>query len=289
MSAPIDVDVQHRPLNEEEISEIYAEMAKLVTEDDKPVDNLFSEKQMRLLTEPLYATPSFPGGDHPFVAMANVGLFYAMRRPPLVPDVLLSLDVRFPEEVWSKHHRSYFTWLYEKPPDLVIEVVSNTEGQELGTKLTTYAEIGILYYVVFDPQQLLNQGVLRIFELQRRSYVERDSDWFPEIGLGLKLWRGAYEGVEQEWLRWCYEDGEPVPTGAERAEQERLRAEQAQQQAEQERLRAEQAQQQAEQAQQQAEQERLRAEQAQQQAEQERLRAERLAAQLRALGIEPEN
>ncbi len=289
MSATTDVDVQHPPLTEEEIGEIYAEMAKLVTEDGAPVDNLFSEKQMRLLTEPLYATPSFPGGDHPFVAMANVGLFYAMRRPPLVPDVLLSLDVRFPEEVWSKHHRSYFTWIYEKPPDLVIEVVSNAKGEELGSKLATYAQIGILYYVVFDPQRELKQDVLHIYELQRRSYVERDSDWFPEIGLGLKLWRGAYEGVEEEWLRWCYEDGEPVPTGAERAEQaqqqadqERLRAEQAQQQAEQERLRAEQAQQQ-------AEQERLRAEQAQQQAEQERLRAERLAAQLRALGIEPED
>lgn len=240
MSATIAADIQHPPLTEEEIAEIYAEMAKLVTEDDAPLVNIFCERQMRLLTEPLYATPSFPGGDHPFVAMANVGLFYAMRRPPLVPDVLLSLDVRFPEEVWSKHHRSYFTWIYEKPPDLVIEVVSNTEGQELGSKLATYAQIGILYYVVFDPQQELKQGVLRIYELQRRSYVERDSDWFPEIGLGVKLWHGTYEGVTEEWLRWRYENGEPVPTGAERAEQERLRA-------------------------------------------------ERLAAQLRALGIEPED
>jgi Uma2 family endonuclease len=253
MSATTTVDVQHRPLNEEEIAEIYAEMAKLVTEDNKPVDNVFSEKQMRLLTEPLYAAPSFPGGDHPFVAMANVGLFYAMRQPPLVPDMLLSLDVSFPEELWAKHHRSYFTWIYEKPPDLVIEVVSNDVGNELGSKLTTYAQIGVLYYIVFDPQRILKEDVLSLYELQRRSYTERESDFFPEIGLSLKLWTGAYEGVTAEWLRWCYQDGSAVPTGAERAEQERLRAEQAQQQA-----------------------------------EQERLRAERLSAQLRALGIEPE-
>jgi len=253
MSTLTDSDIEHQPLTEEEIAAFYAEMAQLVTEDDAPMDNIFSEKQQRLLTEPLYASPPFPGGDRPFVAMANVGLFYGMRIPPLVPDMLLSLDVQFPEEVWSKHHRAYFTWMYGKPPEIVIEVVSNTEGDELGTKRETYPQIGIWFYVVFDPTQALKRGVLNVFELQRGSYVERADTWFPEIGLGLKLWHGSYEGLTADWLRWCYEDGTVVPTGAERAEQERVRAEQ----------------------------ERVRA-------EQERVRAERLAAQLRALGIEPE-
>src|SRR5262245_10523816 len=51
---------QHPPLSEEEVAFLYAEMAKLVTEDDTPVDNIFSERQQRLLTEPLYATAQFP-------------------------------------------------------------------------------------------------------------------------------------------------------------------------------------------------------------------------------------
>jgi hypothetical protein len=253
MSTVSDVDIEHRPLSEEEIAAFYAEMAQLVTEDDQPMDNIFSEKQQRLLTEPLYAAPSFPGGERPFVAMANVGLFYGMRTPPLVPDMLLSLDVQLPEEIWSKHHRAYFTWMYNKPPEIAIEIVSNTEGDELGTKLATYPQIGIWFYVVFDPTQVLKRGILNVFELRRGSYVERDDTWFPEIGLGLTLWKGTYEGHEAVWLRWCYQDRAVVPTGAERAEQERERAEQ----------------------------ERERA-------EQERERAERLAAQLRALGIEPE-
>jgi hypothetical protein len=45
----------------------------LVTEDDEPVDNIFSEKQQRLLTESLY------NGWKPeqsFLTLANVGLFY---------------------------------------------------------------------------------------------------------------------------------------------------------------------------------------------------------------------
>jgi len=168
-----------------------------------------------------------------------------MHLPPLVPDVLLSLDVHLPDEVWSKHHRSYFIWMYGKPPDVVIEIVSNTEGNELSDKPATYAQIGIPYYVVFDPNRELKQGLLVIFELRGQSYVERADAWFP-IGLGLTLWHGTYEGFTADWLRWCYEDGAPVLTGAERAEQERERA------------------------------------------EQERERADRLAAQLRALGIEPQ-
>lgn len=246
MSTLTDSDIEHQPLTEEEIAAFYAEMAQLVTEDDTPMDNIFSEKQQRLLTDPLYASQSFPGGQHPFVAMANVGLFYGMRIPPLVPDMLLSLDVQLPEEVWSKHHRAYFTWMYGKPPEIVIEVVSNTEGDELGTKRETYPQIGIWFYVVFDPTQVLKRGVLNVFELQRGSYVERTTTWFPEIGLGLKLWHGSYEGLRADWLRWCYEDGTVVPTGAERAEQEHARV------------------------------------------EQEHAHVERLAAQLRALGIEPE-
>ncbi|MCY6488699.1 hypothetical protein [Leptolyngbya sp. GGD] len=43
-----------------------------VSEDDTPVDNLQSEKQQRLLVEPLYSAKPIPS---PFLAAANVGLF----------------------------------------------------------------------------------------------------------------------------------------------------------------------------------------------------------------------
>ncbi|WP_407899527.1 hypothetical protein [Scytonema sp. NUACC26] len=44
----------------------------LVIEDDTPVDNFQSEKQQRLLVEPLYSTRVLPA---PFIAAANVYLF----------------------------------------------------------------------------------------------------------------------------------------------------------------------------------------------------------------------
>jgi Putative restriction endonuclease len=225
----------------------------LVTEDGTAVDNLFSEKQMRLLTETLFTSWPGPGVGRPFVAMANVGLFYGLFQPPLVPDTLVSLDVRFPTELWAKHHRSYFTWEYGKPPDIVIEIVSNSIGDELGRKYDLYAQVGVLYYIVYDPDRHLKGELLRVFELERRSFRPREQAWFPEAGLGLRLWDGAYEGVEATWLRWCDEHRSVLLCGAERAIVERARADE----------------------------ERARA-------DEERARAERLAAQLRALGVDPE-
>ncbi len=56
------------------------DVSAIVTEDDAPVDNLYSEKQQRLLTEPLNAgwqgPPPEEGGDRrTFLAAANVGFF----------------------------------------------------------------------------------------------------------------------------------------------------------------------------------------------------------------------
>lgn len=48
----------------------------LVTQDGKPVDNLYVEMQYRLLTEPLWTSWKSPQG-RPFRVLANVGLFVA--------------------------------------------------------------------------------------------------------------------------------------------------------------------------------------------------------------------
>ena len=113
------------------------------------------------------------------------------------------------------------------------------------------------------------------------EYLLRPDYRLPSIGLSLTIWYGAFEDKTALWLRWCDQAGNFIPTGAERAEREQQRATAAQQQ-------ATAAQQEATAAQQQAEEERQRATAAQQRAEQAQQRAERLAAQLRALGLEPE-
>jgi Uma2 family endonuclease len=241
-------------------AEVHAVVETLVTEDDTPVDNVFSEKQQRLLTEPLFSSWSGPGQPRPFVAMANVGLFYAIRRPPLVPDVLLSLGVEMPADIHLKSNRSYFTWEYGKAPEVVIEVVSNREGGEDTGKLAAYAEIGVRYYVIYDPERMLGAEELRVYRLEGLSFHRLDEPiWFRDVGLGLGLWQGRYEDLDCSWLRWVDAKGTPVATGRERADAERERADAERERADAERERA----------------------------EAERNRAEQLAAQLRQLGVEP--
>ncbi len=197
----------------------------LVTEDDTSVDGVFSEKQMRLLTEPLYSSWTCPAGRQSFVAMANVGLFFAVDRPPLVPDVLLSSGVVRPADFRPKRHRSYFTWLYGKPPDVVIEVVSNREGGEDTEKLAAYAEIRVCDYAIFDPDRLLGPELLRVYRLVEGEYRRMDEPiWFAKLGLGLRVWQGTYEDWDAAWLRWVDAEGTPIPTGSERADTERQRA-----------------------------------------------------------------
>jgi len=257
----------------------WPDIKSIVTEDEDPAPNIFSEKQQRLLTESLYNSYESPGQSRSFVAMANVGLFYAPHKPPLVPDVLLSLDVQMPDDIWEK--RSYFVPIYGKPPEVVIEVVSNLKGKEGGTKLLDYASAGVRYYVIFDPENQLKQGMLRVYELQTSSYVLKSDFWMAGVKLGLSLWKGSYENRHETWLRWCDQNDKLILVGQEATKREKNTKEQALVQLEQERQRAKQERQR-------AEQERQRAEQERQRAEQERQRAEHLAAKLRALGIEPD-
>lgn len=193
------------------------DLAGIVTEDDRPVDNVFSEKQQRLLTEPLYTSWAGPGEGRSFLAMANVGLFHAVNQPPLVPDMMLSLDVATPDEVWSKAHRSYFIWVYGKPPDVVVEIVSNAEGGEEDRKLALYARIGIPYYVILDPERHLSGEVLRLFRLEGGVYRRTVDGRLPSVGLRLGLWTGQYEQLSGSWLRWSDAAGALILTGAERA------------------------------------------------------------------------
>ncbi|MGY2837482.1 Uma2 family endonuclease [Thermostichus sp. MS-CIW-41] len=236
------------------------DISDLVIEDDEPVDSIHSEKLQRLLTGALYTSfqpkAKDTGEPIPFLATANVGLFYALKLPPLVPDVMLSLEVAPPASFERKEDRTYLVWEMGKPPDVVIEIVSNRKGEELGRKLKDYARAGVSYYAVYDrtagvasPLRQLRElqgSPLALFQRRGGEFVPFESTWLEDIGLGLTLWQGSFEGVNTEWLRWCDREGEVLPTGEEkaalehqRAERERQRAEAEYQRAERERQRAE--------------------------------------------------
>jgi hypothetical protein len=159
----------------------------------------------------------------------------------------------------------------------VVELLSpGTADEDLGLTQSTsrdtpppkwqvYEQIlHIPYYVVFDRYT----GNLQAFRLTEKGYVSipilNGRFTIPDLGMGLGLWRGEFQGRVRDWLRFFDADGQWILTSTElereRADQERLRAER----------------------------ERLRAESAEQQAKQERLRAERLAEFLKSQGIDPD-
>jgi len=229
MSAPITSDIQQEPLTVLP-PEFYPSVEHLVIEDNTPVDSLYSEKQMRLLTRPLYSSWAGPDGDHLFLALANVGMFSTIKQPPLVPDVLLSLGVKAANDMTQKENRSYFVWVFGKWPEVVIEIVSNKEGGELGTKKDEYAKLHIPYYVVWDPQAFLSPTPLQVFRLcSVRTYELIAAAFLDDVGLGVCVWHGTFEQMEADWLRWCDRDGTLIPLGEERAEREEKRAEKAEQ------------------------------------------------------------
>jgi Uma2 family endonuclease len=166
-------------LNPEElITEL--DISHLVIEDDMPVGNFQSAQQQRLLIDPPCNAQAIP---FPFIAETNVGLFYKLKGDPIVPDMLLSLGVQRAEDFSARRDRAYFVWEFGKVPDVCVEIVSNQEGDEVtlssksqrkgkdASKKQSYAQIGVLYYVVFDPLRQIqgaadmNGALLRVWTL----------------------------------------------------------------------------------------------------------------------------
>jgi Uma2 family endonuclease len=225
----------------------------------------------------------------------DMAIYFDPDLPPIVPDGFLSLGV---ERVYDEELRpSYVLWDELVVPSLALEIVSSTYRKEYTTKLDQYAELGILYYVIYNSQRR-RKPKLEIYKLVNGSYQLQASNplWMPEIGLGIGYERGDYGGVTRDWLYWYDENNQRYPTPTEwvKLEQQRTQLEIAktrQAQAESQRAQAESQRSQAESQRAQAESQRSQAEsqQAQAESQQAQERADRLAAKLRDLGIDPDD
>ena len=80
-------------------------------------NSFFGDKQQRLLISSIYSQLDL---SIPLVAAARVPLYYAVRRSPLVPDVIVSLDTTIREEASDGNNQFYLTWEMEKSPDVGI-------------------------------------------------------------------------------------------------------------------------------------------------------------------------
>jgi len=198
--------------------------------------------------------------DDPTVFVAGDLLWYPVEgdnKTRVAPDVMLAFGR-------PKGDRgSYMQWREDNiPPQVVFEVLSpGNRLTEMAKKLAFYNRFGVEEYYLYDPDNGDLSGWLRAG--QGLEVIDEMQGWVsPRTGVRFEL--------QDDELLIYRPDGKPFETYTElldRAEQERTRAEQESAR---------------------AEQESARAEQESARAEQERTRAERLAAQLRALGVEPE-
>ena len=224
-----------------------------------------------------------------------LGIFHttgSSPRVPIIPDAFLSVGVpRFKNN--NKSRLSYVLWEENYiVPLFLLEIVSQTYGNEYDKKMIDYARLGVLYYVIYNPDYFKRDKHERfeVYRLLNGAYqrLQGNPVWMPEIGLGIGTEVSYNERWEREWLYWYDFQGnkfitqeEQVLQEKQRVQEQERRAEQLEQQAQQERQRAEKQERRAEQLEQEAQQQRL-------EAQQQRQRAEQFQQMLRSLGIDPE-
>lgn len=110
-------------------------------------------------------------------------------------------------------------------PIMALEVVSHRRRGEYTHKKKLYAEMEVLYYVVYNPQRR-RKPPLEGYRLVNGEYVLQSGNpiWLPEISLAIGNERGSYQGITRDWLYWYDEQGVRFLTPEERAQAAEQRA-----------------------------------------------------------------
>ncbi|WP_353258901.1 Uma2 family endonuclease [Prochlorothrix hollandica] len=221
--------------------------------DETPVDN----EDQNLLPNWLFAVLEEIWADRPDWYFAVDMAIYdregqRRRAPTIIPDGFLALGVpryRYPD-------RGRLSYVIAEENDIVpqfaLEYVSHSYGGEYDQKFEIYAQLGVLYYAIYNEQQRHSRRKIRyqgwgvhrngnrtnlppdstpvdpleIYRLHQGHYerVPGDPVWMPEIGLGLGRVQGVMQGRSREWLAWFNGAGVPYPLIQEQLHQERQRA-----------------------------------------------------------------
>ena len=148
-----------------------------------------------------------------------MGIYYDPYEPAIVPDGFLSVGV--PRIIDEDLRLSYVLWEEQKVPLLVLEVVSHKRRKEYTKKKDFYAEMGVLYYVIYNPLRK-RKPRLEVYQLNNGKYelLQGEPIWLSELNLGIGKETGIYQGIEREWLYWYDENGERYSTPEERIKSE---------------------------------------------------------------------
>jgi Uma2 family endonuclease len=184
---------------------------ELPCSDDIPVDNEdqnFLPNVLLFLLSYLWANRFdwYFGADMAIYHMTGKNL-----RVPVVPDGFLSLGVE--RQKGGKSRRSYATWEEnEIVPILTLEMVSHTPGNEYDEKMAIYAKLGVLYYLIYNPEFWLRDRhqPFELYKLNAAGTYQLqigEPYWMPEVGLGIGRCQGVFNGIDRELLAWFDRSG----------------------------------------------------------------------------------
>jgi len=178
---------------------------ELIGSDDFPVDN---EDQNFVPNVLLFLLEYIWKQRNDWFFAVDMGVYHTAGphpKVPVVPDAFLSLGV--PRRKRNKGRKSYVTWEENGvPPILTLEVVSQTPGGEYDDKLEIYTRLGVLYYVIYNPDFWRRDGHLP-FEVYKRVDGTYDLQvgepfWMPELELGIGRCRLPDDSLQREGLWW---------------------------------------------------------------------------------------
>lgn len=176
-------------------------------------------------------------GREDYFAGGNMFVYYsveqARNRDFRGPDVFVTLNVDGTKQrqgwvVWEEHGRY---------PDVIIELMSpSTAATDKGKKKTLYEQtFKTGHYFIYDPfapKSLQGWKLGASWRYEKIQADERGWLWCDSLGLWLGTWSGTILRESATWLRFYDEAGNLVKLSFELAEEERERADRAQEKAE---------------------------------------------------------
>lgn len=179
--------------------------AELPCSDDIPVDNEdqnFIPNFLLFLLEFIWTTRNdwFFGVDMAIYHTTGIS-----PQVPIVPDGFLSLGVE--RRKGGRSRKSYVVWEEnDVVPIFALEIVSLTPGGEYDTKSSIYANLGVLYYVIYNPDywQRDRHQPFEVYRLIDGTYRLQIGEpfWMPEIDLGIGRSLRVSGEVQREVLYW---------------------------------------------------------------------------------------
>jgi hypothetical protein len=206
--------------------------------EDGAMENAYDHAQSSLLKETSHPALDRRHPDGLYCVTHDTGIYFrtleSRRSTAVVPDWCYVPGL--PKLIDGRPRPSFVMWRERVDVGILFEYVSENPGGEWDRtpetgKFWVYEHIvRPAYYVIYD----VRAGTFEVYRhggagFARAEPNERGRYLIEPVGLELGVWTGAYEGTTLPWLRWFDPAGQLVPTGQERADQERQRTDQERQ------------------------------------------------------------